>query len=317
MYPGIDLRLQRFVVVVAEELNFSAAATRLHIAQPALSRAIRQLEDQIDIPLFIRSSRKVELTEAGREFVYEARKAIHYSERVSEVVRRRKNQFASKLVIGYPPQIDARFILDLSKTQISGVRNLRVVVKGSFTVEILSNIQKREFDAGIVLMPHGYPETANFQKISLYRYPLVAALHKTHPLAIKKTLTLADIQGQPLVVPKIERNPALFEWFENRCRSAGFLPNIFREALDPHEYGATVFHGEGIGLGMGLSTTCPVHGLPDDVVVRPFREPDLAVEIAFVFGERFKSGPLKAFPTAVQKCWNKYTPDHSKLSRSA
>ncbi|HET9281392.1 MAG TPA: LysR family transcriptional regulator [Candidatus Angelobacter sp.] len=316
MYPGIDLRLQRFVVVVAEELNFSAAAARLHIAQPALSRAIRQLEDQIDLRLFIRNSRKVELTEAGREFVYEARKAIHYSERVSEVVRRRKRQAASKLVIGYPPQMDARFMLDLSKIQISGFKDLRIIVHGSFTAEILASIQKGKFDAGIVLVPQGYLEIAKLQKISLYRYPLVAALPKAHPLASKKSLTLADINGQTLVIPKIERNPALFEWFEKRCQSAGFLPNV-REVLDPHEYGATVFHGEGIGLGIGLSTTCPIHGLPDCIAVRPFREPNLAIETAFVFGERFKSGPLKAFPAAVLKCWSKYRPNDAGLPLTA
>jgi DNA-binding transcriptional LysR family regulator len=304
------------VVVVAEELNFTAAAERLHIAQPALSRAIRQLEDEIGFLLFVRSTRRVALTEAGREFVYEARKALHYSERVSEVVRRKKIQAAHKLVIGYPPQFDIRFLADLEKTKIPGVIDLQVVTKGSFTVEILSNIPNGELDAGIVLMPPGYRERTSLRKISLHHYPIEVAVLKTHSLARKKVLTLTDIRDEKLIIPKREKNPVLFEWFEKRCRSAGFSPNVC-EAIDPHEYGKMILYGEGIGMGAGLSTTCPVHRLPENIVVRRFREPDLVIETAFVFGERFRSGALKAFPAAVQKCWNKYRPDAPALSLTA
>lgn len=78
-----------------------------------------------------------------------------------------------------------------------------------------------------------------------------------------------------------------------------------------------IFHGAGIGIGVGLSKTCPITRLPENVVVRPFRESHLAVETAFVFDGRFKSGPLKAFPAAVQKCWSKYRPDGSGLPLTA
>jgi len=169
MYPGIDLRLQRFVVVIAEELNFSAAAKRLHIAQPALSRAIRQLENQIGFPLFIRSSRKVELTGAGREFVYEARKALHYSEKVAELVNRNKMQSAHRLIIGYPPQFDARFIIALGKIGIPGLPKLQVKTKSSYTKEILEKVRDGSFAGGIIVMPDEYPEARRLKRITLFR----------------------------------------------------------------------------------------------------------------------------------------------------
>jgi DNA-binding transcriptional LysR family regulator len=317
MYPGIDLRLLRYAVGVAEELNFSAAAKRLHIAQPALSRAIRQLEDQIGVPLFLRSSRKVALTEAGREFVYEARKALHYSERASEVIRRRKAQSSPKLVIGYPPQFGARFIIDLSKISLSGVPALKIVTRSSFTAEILENLKTGKFAAGIVAMPDQYAAMARLKTITLYRYPIIAALLESHPLTKKQILSMDDLRDVPLIVTSRQQNPALYEWFKKQCSKAGFVPKIARQVKDPHEYGAMIFHGEGVGIGVGLSKTCPITRLPDNVVVRAFQESNLVIETAFVFGERFKSGPLKAFPAAVQKCWNKYKPDNSKLSQSA
>jgi DNA-binding transcriptional LysR family regulator len=317
MDSSVDLRLQLYAVILAEELNFSAAAKRLYVAQPAFSRAIRQLEDQLGATLFRRTSRKVELTDAGQQFVYEARKAVHYANRAVAVIKEPKMQGSEKLVIGYPPQFDARFIRDLSKTKIPGVPVFEIVTQGSFTVEIVSNIQKQIFDAGIILMPQEYPEIANLPKIILGSYHVDAALLPAHPLASKKALQLTDLKGQPLITFNRKRNPALYEWFENRCQSAGFSPNIVREVTDPHEYGAMIFHGEGIGLGAALSTTCPIHRLPDRIVVRPFREPDLVIETALVFGQRFLSGPLKAFVTAAEQCWRKYKPGRAPLAVTA
>lgn len=317
MYPGIDLRLQRFVVVVGEELNFSAAAKRLHIAQPALSRAIRQLENQIGFPLFIRSSRKVELTQAGREFVYEARKALHYSKRVSEAVRRRQTDAPYKLTIGYPPQFDARFIIALGKIGIPGLPKLQVKTKSSYTREILEKVRDGTFAGGIIVMPDEYPEARRLKRITLFRYPIIAAMLESHPLTRKQVLSLGDLKNLPLIVTAKELNPALYEWFERQCHKAGFTPTVAREVRDPHDYGAMIFHGAGIGIGEGLTKTRSITRLPDTVVVRPFRETNLAIETAFIFGDMFKSGPLKPFPAAVQKCWNKYRPDSNNLSLTA
>jgi hypothetical protein len=87
--------------------------------------------------------------------------------------------------------------------------------------------------------------------------------------------------------------------------------------MDPHEYGTLIFHGKGIGMAAGLSSTCPIHKLPDNVVLRPFHEPDLVVETALVFGEEFSSGPLRLFLPAAERCWQKYKPRKSPLPISA
>ncbi len=81
MYPGVELRLYRYVAVLAEELNFTRAAQRLHVAQPSLSKQIRELEQYLGVQLFNRTKREVRLTLAGEAFAAEARRQYRAPER--------------------------------------------------------------------------------------------------------------------------------------------------------------------------------------------------------------------------------------------
>ncbi len=81
MYPGVELRLYRYVVVLAEELNFTRAALRLHVAQPSLSKQVRELEGYLGTQLFERTKREVRLTASGEAFAAEARLTLFHAER--------------------------------------------------------------------------------------------------------------------------------------------------------------------------------------------------------------------------------------------
>ncbi len=87
MYPGVELRLYRYVVVLAEELNFTRAALRLHVAQPSLSKQIRELEDYLGAQLFERTKREVRLTAAREAFAAEARLTLFHAERAVQGAR--------------------------------------------------------------------------------------------------------------------------------------------------------------------------------------------------------------------------------------
>jgi DNA-binding transcriptional LysR family regulator len=313
MHPAIDARLQHHAVVLAEVLNFSEAAKRLHIAQPALSKSIQQLEEYLGLPLFRRTSRKVELTEAGQRFVEEARKALHHAQRAVEAVN--PQEAAETVVLGYPPQFNSRFIQDLRTIVIPGTA-LEVVTQGSFSAEIVEKLSKGEWDCGILGMPDQYPQIADLKMVSLLRYPLKAAIPDRHKLAVKEELRLTDLADQPLIFPAKEQSPALHSWFASRCRAAGFSPRIERQVKDPHDFSSMIFHGLGIGIGVGLAKDCQVHRLPENVTVRTFVEPELVIETAMILGERFNSAPLKPFIAAVQQLRHKYLHER-KLSPSA
>ncbi len=304
MYPGIDLRLQRYAVIVAEELNFSKAAGRLHVAQPALSRAIRQLEDELGVQLFLRTSRKVELTDAGRRFVDEARQALFHAARAVEVTK--QPRIPDKLVIAYPAHFDIRFVIELSKLTVPGACILQFIYRSSTTAETLSSLCNRTVDCGIVAMPAEYPEILEFTTVTLFRHQMGITLPKSHPLSRKRNLRLKDVKDESLILAAKEQNPALYAWIEARCRAAGFFPHVAQEARNPHEFAAMVLHGVGVGLGVGLSRTCAGLDLPAGLVLRKFTDPQLAIDTGMMFGDKFNSHPLNGYIAAIAKLRDKY-----------
>src|SRR5215475_1494070 len=112
MYPGVELRLYRYVAALAEELNFTQAAIRLHVSQPTLSQQIRDLEQDLGIKLFDRSKggQRVALTAAGEAFSTEARLTLLHAARAVEAARAAKEQHKGPWNIGYSPLIDFRIL---------------------------------------------------------------------------------------------------------------------------------------------------------------------------------------------------------------
>ena len=315
MYPGVDLRLQRYAVAVAEELSFSKAAKRLHVAQPALSRSIRQLEDFLGIELFERTSRRVILTDAGQRFVTEARKALYHSDRAVEMAK--VEVLPDKIAIGYPAHFDVRHVIQLSRVSVPGVRIQQFSYHSSSTLEILARLHNRTLDCCVVALPNEYREVLDYTTVRLSRYHLGIAVLKTHPLARKRSLGLSDLKDQPLIFVAREQDPVLHTWFERHCRAAGFAPRIVQEIRHPHDYAALVAHGAGIGVGFGFSRTCSLGKLSSNLALRVFNDPQLSVETAVIFGNKFKFTPLNVYVTAVEKIRRKYPQHDRQLPLSA
>src|SRR5258708_28094976 len=103
MYPGVELRLYRYVAVLAEELNFTRAAARLHVAQPSLSKQIRELETYLGAQLFERTKRDVRLTAAGEAFTAEARLTLFHADPAVQGARAPKRQYRRPWNLDYSP----------------------------------------------------------------------------------------------------------------------------------------------------------------------------------------------------------------------
>jgi LysR family transcriptional regulator, benzoate and cis,cis-muconate-responsive activator of ben and cat genes len=184
----MDSRELRYFVTVAEELNFGRAATRLGIAQPPLSRTIQQLERRLGVTLLTRTSRSVTLTEAGEVLLHEGRKALSA---MTAAERRAQRAGSPRLVLAMKPNSDAGLLAKILARYGSEVelRICRIGEQGTL-------LRDGEADAALLRLPHD--DTADFSYEELLTEPSVAVLPRTHRLAGRTSLTMADLADEQL-----------------------------------------------------------------------------------------------------------------------
>jgi DNA-binding transcriptional LysR family regulator len=225
---GIELRHLRYFLAVFEELHFGRAAARLHIAQPPLSQAIRKVEQDLDVELFIRTSRAVEPTPAATVLAEEARKVLAgFDFAISEA--RRVGRSEATLRLGCIKLMPAarlqRFLGELKKRD----GTLRAEVTHLWTPEQVEGLQAGRLDLGVFFDTGDYPEVE-----SVPLYPAEEAhlfVPKGHPLAEKPAVRPGDVVSETLVTHARSVNPAFYDNFFRLVTETGYR---FRET---HELG--------------------------------------------------------------------------------
>jgi DNA-binding transcriptional LysR family regulator len=288
MYPGVELRLLRYVVAVAEELHFSRAAERLHVAQPSLSKQIRDLEDEIGIRLFDRTKRDVHLTAAGGAFVAEAKEALVHSQRAVHAAK--ATQQPDRFTLGHSPDINPRL---LSSLRLIPAQLWKLTFRSVFTMEQLQLIRAGELDAGVVILP--VPDDSLTIEPILTE-PLMVALPEGHELCSKKSLRLRDLNNVPLIsIPK-SLHPYFYDRVYSICIREGFEPKIAQEVTSFPEAMALVADG----VGFAFTRECYERFKCSGVVFKKIDGQPLAVESAIVFRKGARSSVLPSIIAALQ-----------------
>jgi DNA-binding transcriptional LysR family regulator len=235
----LDLRLLRSFVTVAAEGHFGRAATRLAITQPALTRQIQNLEAQIGAAVFIRRTRDLALTEAGRVLLGEAERLLAHSQRALERTRRTAHGDSGHLSLG--------FLASASDIVVELVRRTRQRHPGiTFTfnerawLEQSAGIESGEDDAAFL---RDVPAQVPWQRLELVREPLCVVVPDDHRLASRKRVRAQDLRNladTPFV--------ASHRWL-SRCEDEwGFTPRIADEVVSLTATYALVRAGFGVSL---------------------------------------------------------------------
>jgi DNA-binding transcriptional LysR family regulator len=241
---GLETRELAYFVAVAEELHFGRAARRLGIAQPPLSRAIKQIERRVGVPLLVRSSRRVELTPAGAILLHEGRKALDAVAAATRRARRAGQPRAGLVVVtktggdaGLLPGILARYGAE------PGLPAVDVVLCGIGEQAPLL----RDGRADVALLHRPWDDLSGFDTEDLLAQRQVAVLPRGHRLAARPALALADLAGEPMprwpgvpppagpagpVGPEVRDGAQLLE-FVALGRAVAVLPDSVRDTLRP------------------------------------------------------------------------------------
>ena len=276
MYPGVELRLYRYVVVLAEELNFTRAALRLHVAQPSLSKQIRQLEDYLGAQVFQRTKREVRLTAAGEAFAAEAQLTLLHADRAVDGARAANGQHKGPWSIGYSPLIDLRILSKVRQHLSLAHPAADVRLVSAYTSEQADGLMRGKLQAGLVILP--LREEGLASEV-LYQDALVLALPELHPLAAKTDIEITDLHELPLVIIRGDIEPRFAENLNRIFGVARVRPRIFHEATTQAEALELVSEGSVAALTMP-SARYPVR---DRVVFRRFVDEFLTAETGLAY----------------------------------
>ncbi len=220
------LRQFRYFVAVAEELHFGRAAARVHIAQPAVSRQIRDLEDEIGVKLFERDRRTVALTPAGAAFLTEVRTLLGQVDRAVDIARRAARGECGLLRIGYVPAVVNTRLPEIVRRFRKRFAGVDVAFQEMNPVMQVEALLAERVDVGFVRGPIGEPQLS---KKTVLKEPLIVALPSGHRLSTRRQLELTMLADEPFVLQARSRGPGSHDQILAICHDVGFSPKIAQE----------------------------------------------------------------------------------------
>jgi DNA-binding transcriptional LysR family regulator len=241
----MELRHLRYFVAVAENLNFTRAAAKLHLAQPSLTRQIHNLEEEIGVRLLNRSKSQVALTEEGRAFLLDVRRILALATESVQAVQRLSRGETGQLNIGYSSNFNFEL---LPQTLGAFRRTFPHVALNLFDMtpaEQFRALETRKIDLGFVgLRPPASTRGLQWESIGGHR--TVVVLRANHPLARKRHVKLAELKSMFFVGMSEKTHPGFRDWLCETCRPAGFTPRILQDA--EWEPALMTFVAEGLGV---------------------------------------------------------------------
>jgi len=293
----MELRHLRYFIAVAEELHFGRAAQVLGISQPPLSQQIQALEQEIGARLFERTNRRVELSEAGRLFLAEARLVLAQVDKAADVARRAQLGQLGELKIGFTSS--APFNSSIPQA-IFAFRQafpaVHLALQEMSSKEVAEALVDESVQVGI-MRPLPLPES--LVAVELFREPLVAIIRADHPLAVgsEEGLQLSALAAEPFVFFPRSYGSGLYAQLLNLAREAGFSPLITQEAGEA----MTIIGLVAAGLGVTVLPASYQRMRIDGVVYRTLLDAEANTAVWLVQRRDQHSPMAKAFVELLTK----------------
>src|SRR2546430_144112 len=194
----MELRHLRYFVAVAEAENVSRAALKMHVSQPGISRQIRDLEEEIEFQLFERSAKSLKLTEAGKIFLTEARAVLQRAEDAVNTARAVAMGGRGELHVGYAPSPTVRLLPPTLRAFQAELPDVRVKLHDLSTEEMVAGLREGGLQiAFVVRLTPAMLRGLRFEELA--RDSICLAVAPKHPLAGRRTVTLAEVAREPLI----------------------------------------------------------------------------------------------------------------------
>ncbi len=225
----------------------SRAALKLHVSQPALSRQIRDLEDELRFALFQRTAKSVQLTDAGRAFLAEARDVLKRADDAVDKARAIAAGGRRELHVGYAPSPTARILPTTLRAFQARMPKVRVRLHDLSSEEMVSGLRDGEIEVAVLVRPtRAMLRGLRFEELA--RDPICLAVPPKHPLARHRTVTLPEVAPEPLVVFNRKDYPDYHELLDAIFEGSKSRPHIAEESDSSTSLIAAVESGAGVAI---------------------------------------------------------------------
>ncbi|MCW8378735.1 LysR family transcriptional regulator [Streptomyces justiciae] len=247
----MELRQLQYFLAVAEELNFSRAADRLNMTQPPLSAQIRQLEEELGVVLFERSTRRVTLTAAGRHFRQSTQELLKQLRRNVDDARRAAKGEWGTLALGFVPTATTEILPPILRDFRARYGDVRLDLHELTPEQQVWGLREGTLDCACFYLPptelHPFDDR-NLASAAISQEPLVAALPPGHRLAAQRKIQVGALAGEPFVMVGGHSGQGLREIIFEQCRGGGFVPRVIQEAALIQTIAGLVASGVGVAL---------------------------------------------------------------------
>jgi DNA-binding transcriptional LysR family regulator len=278
----VELRHVEYFVAVAEELSFTRAAERLSMAQSPISEQIRKLERELDTTLFLRTTRSVALTPAGRIFYEQATALLSAAKRAADSARLAGQGRLGRLALGFGGSATYELMPQLIRAYKQRYPDVVLEVRSEMlTPAQVESLLDDTLSVGL-LRP---PLNAEGLVVEVVREdPLVALLPVSHPLASRVDLSLEDLRDEPFISYPSSPPSSVYLTVMSAFRQAGITPRVHQEVAETSSLVALV----AAGLGVALAPAPVRHLRIPGVTHRPLRAPAITIPLALAY----KTGPV-------------------------
>ena len=303
----MDLRHFRYFQAIAEDLSFSRAARRLNVVQPALSRAIKELEAELNVELLSRTRRVVSLTAAGKALLDDT--ALMF-DRLDQTIRRVRRAAAGQigeLRLGYIGPPTQRFLGRLLEEYKRRCPDVTVHLEERTPERVWEMVAKGRLDIGLT-RPVLAQAASRMEMIQLRDERLCAAIPRNHLWATRKTLPWTKLAAQPLIVLARREGAGLHDEILAACRQAGFTPKIGHAP----SLISTILRYVESGSGIGIVPECLAETDQSARWIAVRLTPSRTIPLVLVWKNEREEPPAAAFRALVSE-WIR----DGKLWRSA
>jgi DNA-binding transcriptional LysR family regulator len=245
----MELRHLRYFVAVGEEENMSRAAVKLHVSQPALSKQVRDLEDEIGFSLLQRTAKSVRLTEAGRVFLDNARALLRHADQAVKEARAVARVEPAELHVGYSPTPVAEILPKTLRAFQRKMQDVHVRLHDWTNQAILDGVRDGRLQLGMIVRPPKASSLRDLQYEELFHDRVCVAVAPQHPFARRRAIPLAEVAAEPLIGLTHEDYPEYYDYLSIAFSKVKQKPRVVEEHDSMAGILSSVEAGTGVAIG--------------------------------------------------------------------